>query len=83
VTGRCGGAAVQLRRLPGMGNLPGMNFISMILAGVGAVSILTALGGISLIIGGLVNAMIVLMAGPLIDRWLARRSRGRTAPARR
>jgi hypothetical protein len=59
-----------------------MNFISMILASVGAVAILSALGGISLIIGGLVNAMIVLMAGPLIDRWLARRNRGRVVPAR-
>jgi hypothetical protein len=54
----------------------------MILASVGAVAILSALGGISLIIGGLVNAMIVLMAGPLIDRWLARRNRGRVVPAR-
>jgi hypothetical protein len=59
-----------------------MNFISMILASIGAVAILSALGGISLIIGGLVNAMIVLMAGPLIDRWLARRNRGRVVPAR-
>jgi hypothetical protein len=59
-----------------------MNFISMILASIGAVAILSALGGISLIIGGLVNAMIVLMAGPLIDRWLARRNRGRVAPVR-
>jgi hypothetical protein len=59
-----------------------MNFISIILASIGAVAILSALGGISLIIGGLVNAMIVLMAGPLIDRWLARRNRGRVVPAR-
>jgi hypothetical protein len=59
-----------------------MNFISMILASIGAVAILSALGGISLIIGGLVNAMIVLMAGPLVDRWLARRNRGRVVPAR-
>jgi hypothetical protein len=43
---------------------------------LGASLILGALTFVSALIGGLVNAMIVLMCGPLIDRYLARRSRG-------
>lgn len=51
---------------------PGYIFM-MIFAGVGAGAILFALPFVSAVIGGLVNAMIVLIAGPLIDRFVARR----------
>jgi hypothetical protein len=48
-------------------------YIMMFFAAIGAITILSALTGVSLMIGGLVNAMIVLMSGPLIDRLLSRR----------
>lgn len=46
--------------------------VEMLLAGVGAGMILLALAFVSALIGVLVNAMIALFAGPLIDRVLAR-----------
>jgi hypothetical protein len=55
-----------------------MSWIGVILASIGAALILGALTFVSALIGGLINAMIVLMCGPLIDRMLARR-RGRPA----
>jgi hypothetical protein len=53
-------------------------FIVMIFAAIGAATILFALAFISLVIGGLTNAMITLMSGPIIDRYFGRLlSRGR------
>jgi ABC-type microcin C transport system permease subunit YejE len=49
-------------------------FVEMVLAGVGAGMILLALAFVSALIGVLVNAMIALFAGPVIDRVLARKS---------
>ncbi len=48
----------------------------MIFAGFGAGAILFALTFVSLVIGGLVNAMIILMAGPLVDRLVPARFLG-------
>ncbi len=50
-----------------------MYWIGVLLATIGASLILGALTFVSALIGVLVNAMIVLMCGPLIDRMLARR----------
>ncbi len=50
------------------------NFVEMVLAGVGAGLILVALTFVSALIGVLVNAMIALFAGPVIDQVLARKS---------
>ncbi|MEK6689628.1 MAG: hypothetical protein AABZ01_14360 [Gemmatimonadota bacterium] len=44
--------------------------LRMLLAGVGAAAILGALAFVTLLIGVLVNAMIVLTAGPVVDRIL-------------
>jgi hypothetical protein len=55
-----------------------MYWISVIFATIGASLILGALTFVSALIGLLVNAMIVLMCGPIIDRMLARR--GRASP---
>jgi hypothetical protein len=45
-----------------------MNTFGMIFAGIGAGAILFALTFVSAVAGGLVTSMIVLMAGPVIDR---------------
>ena len=50
-----------------------MYWIGVIFATIGASLILGALTFVSALIGLLVNAMIVLMCGPIIDRMLARR----------
>jgi len=42
----------------------------MIFAGIGAALILFALTYVTLLVGGIVNAMVVLMAGPIIDRFI-------------
>ena len=47
-----------------------MYWIGVVLATIGASLILGALTFVSTLIGVLVNAMIVLMCGPLIDRLL-------------
>ena len=52
-----------------------MYWIGVLLATIGASLILGALTFVSALIGVLVNAMIVLMCGPLIDNLLARRGR--------
>ena len=49
-------------------------FLVMLLAGLGAGLILAALTFVSLLIGVLVNAMIALFAGPVIDQVLARKT---------
>jgi hypothetical protein len=50
-------------------------WIGVLLATIGAALILGALAFVSALIGGLINAMIVIVSGPLIDRVLARRGR--------
>jgi hypothetical protein len=52
-----------------------MSWLGILLASIGAALILGALTFVSALIGLLVNAMIILMCGPLIDRYLARRNR--------
>ena len=52
-----------------------MYWLGVLLATIGAGLILSALAFVSTVIGGLVNAMIVLMCGPLIDRVASRRGR--------
>ncbi len=44
-----------------------MNAIVILLAGLGAGLIITALAFVTALIGVLVNAMIVLFAGPVVD----------------
>jgi hypothetical protein len=51
-------------------------WLGVLLATIGAALILGALTFVSALIGGVVNAMIVLMAGPIIDNIMARRSGG-------
>ncbi len=48
-------------------------WLGVILAGIGATLILGALTFVSALIGVVVNAMIVLMCGPIIDRALVKR----------
>jgi hypothetical protein len=50
-------------------------WLGVLLAGIGATLILSALTFVSALIGVLVNAMIVLMCGPLIDAAMDRRGR--------
>lgn len=49
-----------------------MNAIVILLAGIGAGLIITALAFVTGLIGVLVNAMITLFAGPVIDSRLGR-----------
>ena len=51
-----------------------MNTFGMIFASIGAGAILFALTFVSAVAGGLITAMIVLMAGPLVDRLVGRRA---------
>jgi hypothetical protein len=51
-----------------------MDFGVILLAGFGAGLLITALAFITAVIGVLVNAMITLYAGPVIDVMLARRA---------
>jgi len=50
-------------------------WIGVLLAGIGASLILGALTFVSALIGLVVNAMIVLMCGPIIDGVLSKRGR--------
>jgi hypothetical protein len=50
-------------------------WLGVLLATIGASLIIGALTFVSLLIGGLVNGMIILMCGPIIDRMLLRRER--------
>ncbi len=52
-----------------------MSWFGILFASVGAGLILGALTYVSLLIGVLINFMIILMAGPLVDRFLAKRGR--------
>jgi hypothetical protein len=47
-----------------------MEILGRILAGLGAGMILAALLGVTLLIGVLVNAMVVLISGPVVDKFL-------------
>ena len=59
-----------------------MYYFGMFMAGLGAAAIIGALTFVTLVIGGLVNGMVVLIAGPLIDGYLAKRgARRETRPA--
>jgi len=51
-----------------------METFGMIFAAIGAGAILFALTFVSAVAGGLVTSMIVLMAGPLIDKVVGRRA---------
>ena len=55
-------------------------WVGVLLATIGATLILSALTFVSTLIGVLVNAMIVLMCGPIIDKMLARRGRSPARP---
>jgi hypothetical protein len=48
-------------------------WLGVLLASIGATLILGALAYVSTLVGVLINAMIVIVSGPLIDRVLARR----------
>jgi len=50
-----------------------MYWLGVLLATIGATLILGALTFVTLLIGGVVNAIAVLMAGPVIDGLIARR----------
>lgn len=49
-------------------------WFGMLFAIIGAGAILFALSFVTAVIGGLVNGMVVLMAGPVIDAAIARRA---------
>ena len=55
-------------------------WIGVLLASIGATLILSALAFVSTLIGLLINAMIVLVVGPVIEPLAGRR--GRATPAR-
>jgi len=55
-------------------------WLGVLLATIGATLILSALAFVSTLVGVLVNAMIVLMSGPIIDRMAERRGRTLTRP---
>lgn len=50
-----------------------MELFGRIFAALGAGMILFALTFVTLLVGALVNAMVALMSGPLIDRLVARK----------
>jgi ABC-type dipeptide/oligopeptide/nickel transport system permease component len=54
--------------------------LELIFTAIGATLILGALTFVSLVIGGLVNGMIVLLSGPVIDEMIEKRkAKTRTA----
>jgi hypothetical protein len=50
-----------------------MEIAGRIFAGIGAAGVLFALTYVSILVGILVNGMIVLMAGPIIDAYYKRK----------
>ena len=50
-----------------------MRILGVVFATLGAGLILLAQTYVTLVVGGRVNAMVVMMAGPLVDRLLARK----------
>jgi hypothetical protein len=55
-------------------------WIGVLLATIGATLILSALAFVSTLVGVLINAMIVIVSGPVIDRFVGRGNRA--VPAR-
>jgi hypothetical protein len=53
-----------------------MQWIVIVLAGLGAAMLLTALAFVSTLIGIMVNFMILLYSGPLIDARFPEKSQG-------
>lgn len=51
-----------------------MELAGRVLAGLGAGMILAALTFVTLLIGVLVNSMVVLMAGPMVDKMMKEKS---------
>jgi len=49
------------------------NVLFVLFAAIGAALILGALTYVTLLIGGLVNGMVVLISGPVIDKMIAKR----------
>ena len=45
-----------------------LELVGRILAGLGAGMILAALAFVTLLIGVIVNAMVILIAGPIVDK---------------
>jgi len=58
-------------------------WLGVLLATIGATLILSALAFVSTLVGVLINAMIVIVSGPLIDRLLARRGGPASTPPAR
>ena len=52
-----------------------MRIIGIVFATLGAGMILFALTYVTLVVGGLVNGMVVLISGPVIDRMLEKRKK--------
>lgn len=52
-----------------------MSWLVILFASLGAALILGALTYVTILIGVVITAMIILMCGPLIDRFLDRRNR--------
>lgn len=50
-----------------------MRIFGIVFATLGAGMILFALTYVSLMVGGLVNMMVVLISGPVVDRLLSRK----------
>ena len=50
-----------------------LHVLYILFAAIGATLILGALTYVSLLIGGLVNGMIVLLSGPIIDKMIEKR----------
>jgi hypothetical protein len=50
-----------------------METIVRIFAALGAGMILFALAYVTLLVGGIVNGMVVLISGPLVDKLLAKK----------
>jgi hypothetical protein len=57
-----------------------MHILYILFASIGAALILGALTFVSLLIGGLVNGMITLICGPIIDKVIEKR-KAKTAAA--
>ncbi|MFN2315230.1 MAG: hypothetical protein ABR551_07165 [Gemmatimonadales bacterium] len=53
-----------------------LNLIGIVFAALGAGMILFALTYVTLLVGAIVNAMVVLMAGPIIDRFVKEQPEG-------
>lgn len=47
-----------------------LDTLMVVFAGIGAALILFALTYVTLLVGGIVNAMVVLIAGPVVDRFI-------------